>query len=175
LSIDAELRALGSGPISLTSDWFAEPYASPLWAYFSSSGGDASLLATPRIADLGVRLAQIPARLRMGVLVKAALLISNGGPDAVPDPVITLTTSRLRVSSIRTQGASCSEGQKCRLTELASEHAERVVLILEPLTSGHGRISIRVSSKAAADPSALNNRISAPITIDKTSRSGTHR
>jgi Domain of unknown function DUF11 len=85
----------------------------------------------------------------------ALITVSNAGPYAVPDGVVTITARGLRLRSL---GRPCAGSVgACRLPPLANGQTLKIAAHLVATRTGQARLTARVASAAAADPSPANN------------------
>jgi hypothetical protein len=117
--LDAVLRIDAAGEIGITSDWVAEYFASPLWEYFSSSGGSTSIVAVARVSDLSVRLYPGQRRVRARSPVRALIAITNHGPHTALSPLLELTVRHHRLQARPDPGRR----HRARLLHLARDHS----------------------------------------------------
>jgi hypothetical protein len=171
VSVDLVLLATGPGPIAVHGIWVAEPGASPLWAYFFSSGGDSALTAVARSADLAAKLTIAQPRVRVGQRFTAQLRIADQGPDAMPAAAVRLVLPGVKLLAIQSANAACAVSKlRCTLGSLASGRAETLTLTLVATKPGSHTLTTALEATGFTDPAPANNQTSATLTVGRRRR-----
>jgi hypothetical protein len=137
VSVDLVLQVVGPGAIVGHAAWVARPYASPLWAYFFSSGGEVVLTATTRSSDLAIVPVNAPRHMRVGAKWAARIEIRNLGPDeSLPIP-LRLNLHGFRLVAIQGQDVTCTRVlRRCMLPKIAVGSSAVLTLSLVAPTPG---------------------------------------
>jgi uncharacterized protein DUF11 len=149
------LRAAAPGPIALNGNWVALPQASPLWSYFSSSGGDAHLTAVARSADVAVALNLAAPRHLVGVPFLVHVRLTDRGPDASTRTAVTFALHGLKLLAISGPGVSCKTASaRCTLTGIP---AGITIVTLTVLATSAGTKTVGATATGTATDPVLNN------------------
>ena len=160
LTVDAVIRPLAPGQITIESDWVAEPFADPLWQFFASSGGSASLTAVQRTADLGVTFRTVKSQAGVGQPTRAVVIITNIGPHTALDATLRLTAAHLLVTKAPGQPAIGCSGKvlTCKMPPIAANATQRIYITWRGTARGRAKLIAHASS-TASDPNSANNTV----------------
>jgi hypothetical protein len=166
VSVDVVLKPTATGTIAVHAVWVPRPGATPLWAYFFSSGGEATINASERTTDLAAQI-QTNRVVRVGTPFNARATVSNIGPDSAPTATLQLTLNGLQLRAIHGTAVTCSpDRRRCTLTNLASKQTTTLDLSLVSSHAGHASITVTVSS-TGTDPQPTNNHATATVHISR--------
>jgi hypothetical protein len=165
VSVDLVLHVVGPGMIMGHAAWVARPYASPLWAYFFSGGGDVALTTTARSSDLAIAAINAPRHMRVGARWAARIEIRNLGPDeALPTP-LSLSLHGFRLVAIQGKDVTCTPGlRRCMLPKIAAGSSTVLTLSLVAPTPGTDGLTA-VVGHGDWDTSLENNKTTAATAV----------
>lgn len=135
---------------------------------FRGIAGDDGQQVAPtwqRTSDLGTELATPPGPVTVGGTGVLTLTVTNRGPAAVPDTVLTITVpDGLRPAAARPDTGSCTEDLRCALGTLAPDRVVRVDLTVSGTAPGSFPVTWTVGG-GLPDPDESDNRGRADVEV----------
>jgi hypothetical protein len=166
LPVDIVVRPTAPGSIAIHAVWVALPFATPLWPWFFSSGGDTTLTAVARETQLSTSIARPTKQVVAGKPFMVRVVVTNHGPHTAPVAATTFTSQGLAIVSVKATGATCSSHTRCTFTNALANAAAIYTLTLRAPTRGTKRLT--ATTGTLNDPTPDDNTETVAITVKRT-------